>query len=91
MLALLKYKPAPFYILDEVDSALDLSHTENIGIIIANIPSQGLTTYSPFNRLHDRPTFLKFVVPADFIERRYVPGNKCLHLLNHDHCFNLII
>lgn len=30
-LALLKYKPAPFYILDEVDSALDLSHTENIG------------------------------------------------------------
>ncbi len=32
ILALLKYKPAPFYILDEVDSALDLSHTENIGI-----------------------------------------------------------
>ena len=31
ILALLKYKPAPFYILDEVDSALDLSHTENIG------------------------------------------------------------
>ena len=31
VLALLKYKPAPFYILDEVDSALDLSHTENIG------------------------------------------------------------
>ena len=31
ILALLKYKPAPFYILDEVDSALDLAHTENIG------------------------------------------------------------
>ena len=27
ILALLKYQPAPFYILDEIDSALDLSHT----------------------------------------------------------------
>jgi structural maintenance of chromosome 2 len=27
ILALLKYHPAPFYILDEIDSALDLSHT----------------------------------------------------------------
>ena len=33
-LALLLYKPAPFYILDEVDSALDSSHTENIGKFI---------------------------------------------------------
>lgn len=32
MLSLLQYKPAPFYILDEIDAALDLSHTENIGI-----------------------------------------------------------
>ncbi|XP_052862774.1 structural maintenance of chromosomes protein 2 [Anopheles cruzii] len=31
ILAMLKYKPAPLYILDEVDSALDLSHTQNIG------------------------------------------------------------
>lgn len=34
VLGLLKYKPAPIYILDEVDSALDLSHTQNIGIMI---------------------------------------------------------
>lgn len=27
ILALLKFQPAPFYILDEIDSALDLSHT----------------------------------------------------------------
>ncbi|KAI9031171.1 condensin subunit, partial [Hyaloraphidium curvatum] len=31
ILALLRYKPAPMYILDEVDAALDLSHTQNIG------------------------------------------------------------
>lgn len=31
ILALLRFKPAPMYILDEVDAALDLSHTQNIG------------------------------------------------------------
>jgi structural maintenance of chromosome 2 len=36
VLALLKFKPAPMYILDEVDAALDLSHTQNIGHIIRN-------------------------------------------------------
>lgn len=35
LLALLKYNPAPFYILDEIDSALDLSHTENLGTLIS--------------------------------------------------------
>merc|ERR1719412_2856068 len=30
ILALLLFKPAPLYILDEVDAALDLSHTQNI-------------------------------------------------------------
>lgn len=34
ILALLKYRPAPFYILDEVDAALDLSHTQNIGNLL---------------------------------------------------------
>ena len=34
ILALLKYQPAPVYILDEIDSALDLSHTQNIGLMI---------------------------------------------------------
>ncbi len=32
--ALLKYNPAPLYILDEIDAALDISHTQNIGIMI---------------------------------------------------------
>ncbi|CUG64910.1 structural maintenance of chromosome, putative, partial [Bodo saltans] len=31
ILAILRLKPAPIYILDEVDAALDPSHTQNIG------------------------------------------------------------
>lgn len=31
ILSLLQVKPAPMYILDEIDSALDLSHTQHIG------------------------------------------------------------
>jgi structural maintenance of chromosome 2 len=31
ILAMLLFKPAPLYILDEVDAALDPSHTQNIG------------------------------------------------------------
>eukprot|EP00850_Spirogloea_muscicola_P009435 SM000053S17392 [mRNA] locus=s53:151617:158299:+ [translate_table: standard] len=34
ILSLLLFKPAPLYILDEVDAALDLSHTQNIGRMI---------------------------------------------------------
>mgnify|MGYP002042475913 FL=1 len=34
VLALLRFKPAPVYILDEIDAALDLSHTQNIGQMI---------------------------------------------------------
>ncbi|EFN64694.1 Structural maintenance of chromosomes protein 2 [Camponotus floridanus] len=34
ILAMLLYKPAPLYILDEIDAALDLSHTENIGTML---------------------------------------------------------
>jgi len=30
-MSLLQFKPAPMYILDEIDAALDLSHTQNIG------------------------------------------------------------
>lgn len=34
VLSLLRFKPAPVYILDEIDAALDLSHTQNIGQMI---------------------------------------------------------
>ncbi|KAF7459331.1 structural maintenance of chromosomes protein 2-1-like [Cryptosporidium felis] len=36
ILSLLRFKPAPVYILDEIDSALDLGHTQNIGKMIKN-------------------------------------------------------
>lgn len=36
ILSLLLFKPAPMYILDEVDAALDLSHTQNIGLMLRN-------------------------------------------------------
>ena len=34
ILAMLKVKPAPIYILDEVDAALDVENTQNIGEMI---------------------------------------------------------
>ncbi len=34
ILALLKIRPAPLYILDEIDAALDLNNTQNIGTLI---------------------------------------------------------
>ncbi|KII63447.1 Structural maintenance of chromosomes protein 2 [Thelohanellus kitauei] len=34
ILSLLLFKPAPIYILDEIDAALDISHTQNIGVML---------------------------------------------------------
>ena len=36
LLSMLKYRPAPFYIFDEADAALDLSHTSNISELLVN-------------------------------------------------------
>jgi structural maintenance of chromosome 2 len=33
IMALLQFKPVPMYILDEIDAALDLSHTQHIGTL----------------------------------------------------------
>jgi structural maintenance of chromosome 2 len=40
VLSLLRYNPAPMYILDEIDAALDLSHTQNIGTMLKTHFSQ---------------------------------------------------
>jgi len=45
VLSLLLYKPAPFYILDEVDSAMDSNNTENIGKIHKFRISINIRTY----------------------------------------------
>ncbi len=36
IMSLLQFKPAPMYILDEIDAALDLSHTQHIGQLFRN-------------------------------------------------------
>lgn len=36
MFSMLTFKPAPFYIFDEIDAALDLNYTQKIGEIIKN-------------------------------------------------------
>ncbi|KAF8308761.1 condensin complex subunit SMC2 [Clavulina sp. PMI_390] len=36
IMAMLQFKPAPMYILDEIDAALDLSHTQHIGQLFKN-------------------------------------------------------
>ncbi len=50
VLSLLLFKPAPLYILDEVDAALDLSHTQNIGQMLRThfTHSQVCPSPSPF-------------------------------------------
>jgi len=40
ILSMLLFKPAPMYILDEIDAALDLSHTQNIGNMLKTHFSQ---------------------------------------------------
>lgn len=42
---MLLFNPAPIYILDEVDAALDLSHTQNIG--------QMLKAHFTHSQVHD--------------------------------------
>ena len=45
ILSLLLFKPAPLYILDEVDAALDLSHTQNIGHMLKTHFKHSQVTY----------------------------------------------
>ena len=47
---MLKFRPAPIYILDEVDAALDVSHTANIGKMIKKY----------FTNSQVNPTFFNF-------------------------------
>ena len=49
LLAMLSYKPAPFYILDEIDAALDLSNTENFGVMLKQYFQNSQVCFSILN------------------------------------------
>lgn len=78
IMALLQFKPAPMYILDEVDAALDLSHTQNIGRLIKTrfkgsqfiVVSLKDGMFQNANRYVENPAvipLLRFVSDADVV------------------------
>ncbi|KAK8287289.1 hypothetical protein V6Z12_D07G049400 [Gossypium hirsutum] len=73
ILALLLFNPAPFYILDEVDAALDLSHTQNIGRMIkAHFPQSQFIVVSLKEGMFNNANVLfrtKFVDGVSTVQR----------------------
>jgi structural maintenance of chromosome 2 len=72
-LALLRFKPAPIYILDEVDAALDLQHTQNIGQMIkVHFPQSQFIVVSLKEGMYSNASVLystKFVSGKSYILR----------------------
>ncbi|KAF5731061.1 structural maintenance of chromosomes protein 2-1-like [Tripterygium wilfordii] len=77
ILALLLFKPAPLYILDEVDAALDLSHTQNIGKMIkAHFPQSQFIVVSLKEGMFNNANVLfrtKFVDGVSTVQRTVTP------------------
>lgn len=71
--SLLLYKPCPLYILDEIDAALDLNHTHNIGVLIKNsFPQSQFVVVSLKDGLFSNANVLlktKFVGGSSSIDR----------------------
>ncbi|CAK8561036.1 unnamed protein product [Lathyrus sativus] len=80
ILALLLFKPAPLYILDEVDAALDLSHTQNIGKMIKNhFPHSQFIVVSLKEGMFNNANVLfrtKFVDGVSTVQRTVAKQNK---------------
>ncbi|XP_065871477.1 structural maintenance of chromosomes protein 2-1 [Euphorbia lathyris] len=80
ILALLLFKPAPLYILDEVDAALDLSHTQNIGRMIkAHFPHSQFIVVSLKEGMFNNANVLfrtKFVDGVSTVLRTVAKQNK---------------
>ncbi|EOA12804.1 hypothetical protein CARUB_v10025763mg [Capsella rubella] len=80
ILALLLFKPAPLYILDEVDAALDLSHTQNIGRMIkAHFPHSQFIVVSLKEGMFNNANVLfrtKFVDGVSTVQRTVTKQNK---------------
>ncbi|XP_021909367.1 structural maintenance of chromosomes protein 2-2 [Carica papaya] len=77
ILALLLFKPAPLYILDEVDAALDLSHTQNIGRMIkTHFPHSQFIVVSLKEGMFNNANVLfrtKFVDGVSTVQRTVAP------------------
>ncbi|KAK6926412.1 SMCs flexible hinge [Dillenia turbinata] len=80
ILALLLFKPAPLYILDEVDAALDLSHTQNIGRMIkAHFPHSQFIVVSLKEGMFNNANVLfrtKFVDGVSTVQRTVASKQK---------------
>ncbi|XP_027355301.1 structural maintenance of chromosomes protein 2-2-like isoform X2 [Abrus precatorius] len=80
ILALLLFKPAPLYILDEVDAALDLSHTQNIGRMIkAHFPHSQFIVVSLKEGMFNNANVLfrtKFVDGVSTVQRTVAAKQK---------------
>ncbi|KAI3896502.1 hypothetical protein MKX03_015010 [Papaver bracteatum] len=80
ILALLLFKPAPLYILDEVDAALDLSHTQNIGKMIkSHFPHSQFIVVSLKEGMFNNANVIfrtKFVDGVSTVQRTVAPKQK---------------
>ncbi|XP_068669506.1 structural maintenance of chromosomes protein 2-1-like [Aristolochia californica] len=80
ILALLLFKPAPLYILDEVDAALDLSHTQNIGRMIkAHFPHSQFIVVSLKEGMFNNANVIfrtKFVDGVSTVQRTVASKSK---------------
>ncbi|OVA02199.1 RecF/RecN/SMC [Macleaya cordata] len=80
ILALLLFKPAPLYILDEVDAALDLSHTQNIGRMIkTHFPHSQFIVVSLKEGMFNNANVIfrtKFVDGVSTVQRTVAPKQK---------------
>ncbi|MCL7027639.1 hypothetical protein MKW94_012381 [Papaver nudicaule] len=80
ILALLLFKPAPLYILDEVDAALDLSHTQNIGRMIkSHFPHSQFIVVSLKEGMFNNANVIfrtKFVDGVSTVQRTVAPKQR---------------
>ena len=68
-MSLLQFKPAPMYILDEVDAALDLSHTQNIGRLIK-------TRFKGYHSLYDNTENSSQFIVVSLKEGMFTNANR---------------
>merc|ERR1740117_863605 len=82
ILGLLLFKPAPMYILDEIDAALDLSHTQNIGNMLkAHFPQSQFIVVSLKEGMFNNANVIfrtKFVEGVSAVTRTSTKQKKIL-------------